>query len=37
MTTSDDQQITMHLQEEMDAVVAYGLQQHRLNFPNLYK
>ncbi len=23
-------------QEEMDAVVAYGLQQHRLNFPNLY-
>ena len=24
-------------QEEMDAVVAYGLEQHRLNFPNLYK
>lgn len=23
-------------QEEMDAVVAYGLEQHRLNFPNLY-
>ena len=23
-------------QEEMDAVVAYGLQQHRLNFPHLY-
>ena len=23
-------------QEEMDAVVAYGLQQHRINFPNLY-
>ena len=24
-------------QDEMDAVVAYGLQQHRLNFPNLYE
>ena len=24
-------------QEEMDAVVAYGLEQHRLNFPNLYR
>ena len=23
-------------QEEMRAVVEYGLQQHRLNFPNLY-
>ena len=23
-------------QEEMDAVVAYGLQQHRINFPHLY-
>ena len=23
-------------QEEMDAVVAYGLEQHRINFPNLY-
>ncbi|WP_156779396.1 hypothetical protein [Synechococcus sp. BL107] len=23
-------------QEEMDAVVAYGLDQHRINFPNLY-
>ena len=23
-------------QEEMDAVVAYGLQQHRLNFPHFY-
>ena len=23
-------------QEEMRAVVAYGLQQHRINFPNLY-
>ena len=23
-------------QEEMDAVVAYGLEQHRLNFPHLY-
>ena len=22
-------------QEEMDAVVAYGLEQHRINFPNL--
>ena len=22
--------------EEMDAVVAYGLEQHRLNFPHLY-
>ena len=24
-------------QAEMDAVVAYGLEQHRINFPNLYK
>jgi hypothetical protein len=24
-------------QEEMDAVVAYGLRQHRINFPHLYK
>jgi hypothetical protein len=24
-------------QEEIDAVVAYGLQQHRLNFPSFYK
>ena len=24
-------------QEEMDAVVAYGLQQHRINFPHLYQ
>ena len=24
-------------QEEMDAVVAYGLEQHRINFPNFYK
>ena len=23
-------------QEEMDAVLAYGLEQHRINFPNLY-
>lgn len=23
--------------DEMDAVVAYGLEQHRLNFPHLYK
>ena len=23
-------------QEEMDAVVAYGLEQHRINFSNLY-
>lgn len=23
-------------QEEMDAVVAYGLKQHRINFPHLY-
>ena len=23
-------------QEEMDAVVAYGLEQHRINFPHLY-
>ena len=23
-------------QDEMDAVVAYGLQQHRINFPHLY-
>ena len=22
--------------EEMDAVVAYGLEQHRINFPHLY-
>ena len=24
-------------QDEMDAVVVYGLEQHRLNFPHLYK
>ena len=24
-------------QEEMDAVVAYGLEQHRRNFPHLYQ
>ncbi len=24
-------------QEEMDAVVAYGLEQHRINFPHLYR
>ena len=24
-------------QEEMDAVVAYGLEVHRINFPRLYK
>ncbi len=24
-------------QDEMDAVVAYGLEQHRINFPHLYK
>ena len=24
-------------QEEMDAVVAYGLEQHRINFSHLYK
>ena len=24
-------------QEEMDAVVAYGLEQHRINFPHLYQ
>ena len=24
-------------QEEMGAVVAYGLEQHRINFPNLYQ
>ena len=24
-------------QEEMNAVVAYGLEQHRINFPNLYR
>ena len=24
-------------QREMDAVVAYGLEQHRLNFPSLYQ
>ena len=24
-------------QEEMDAVVAYGLEQHRINFPHLYE
>ena len=23
-------------QQEMDAVVAYGLEQHRINFPHLY-
>ena len=23
-------------QEQMDAVVAYGLEQHRMNFPHLY-
>ena len=23
-------------QEEMDAVVAYGLERHRMNFPHLY-
>ena len=23
-------------QEEMDAVVAYGLEQHRINFPHFY-
>ena len=23
-------------QDEIDAVVAYGLEQHQLNFPNLY-
>jgi hypothetical protein len=23
-------------QKEMDAVVAYGLEQHRINFPHLY-
>ena len=23
-------------QEEMDAVVAYGLEQHRINFPEFY-
>jgi len=23
--------------EQMDAVVAYGLEQHRINFPSLYK
>ena len=23
-------------QEEMDAVLAYGLEQYRINFPNLY-
>ena len=23
-------------QKEMDAVVAYGLEQHRINFPDLY-
>ena len=23
-------------QEEMEAVVAYGLEQHRINFPHLY-
>ena len=26
-----------YLQDEMDAVVAYGLEQHRINFPRLYK
>lgn len=24
-------------QEEMDAVVVYGLEQHRINFPHLYE
>jgi len=24
-------------QEEMDAVLAYGLEQHRINFPHLYQ
>ena len=24
------------IQEEMDAVVEYGLRQHRINFPHLY-
>ena len=24
-------------QDEIDAVVAYGLEQHRLNFPHFYK
>ena len=24
-------------QEEMDAVVAYGLEQHRINLPHFYK
>ena len=24
-------------QEEMDAVVAYGLEQHSINFPHLYQ
>ena len=24
-------------QEQMDAVVAYGLEQHRINFPHLYQ
>ena len=24
-------------QDEMDALVAYGLQQHRVNFPHLYQ
>ena len=24
-------------QEEMDAVVAYGLEKHRINYPELYK
>ena len=24
-------------QEEIDAVVAYGLEQHQINFPHLYK
>ena len=36
MAGSGNQQITMHLQEEMDAVVEYELRQHRINFPNLY-
>ena len=26
-----------YLQDEMDAVVAYGLEQHRMDFSHLYK
>ena len=38
MAASCNQQITMHhLQEEIDAVVAYGLEQHRINLPHLYQ